>query len=384
GRINYDEYILHRTRVANGIIQIKNTVFQKLEISGHITHDFTKLEGVSKQQSSVRAEVHMLIEPGDDFNDLLRQMIYVHNDISVKSDFFVEKSQRFENYKKGLDDFLADKNVKWLLTVYPEEYRCRLNKRQEKELLEKLLLSGKRMICFESGFKLREHELNRDNSVIVIGTNHRQASQYLISHLAKNFLQKNLNVHIVSIAGPVGHSAADVRRAVNSEFFARLILNLRKNFGYLFSDEDHQEFWDSIIRLIGNIKELRFTLTELSSWRGEEADEIIDKWFTDSQLFSGYHTCFICADDNTAMVVRDAIENRTNKKLNELNVSLYGFDGISDMIEYLNTNKVGATMKVQLSEFCAVAAELIREYENDSKVIYQNEILIPSVIYPEY
>lgn len=214
GIIKYEEYIKHRTLVANGVIQIKNTVYQRIALSKHLMPDFSEKNSVSNL-SSKRDEVHLLIEPGDDFNDLLRQMIYVHTDISVKSDFFVEKSQRFENYKKGLDDFLADKKSKWLLTVYPEEHRCRLNKKQEQSLIEKLLLSGKRIICFESGFRLRKHPLNRDNSVIVIGTNHQQASQYLISHLAKNFLQKSLNVHIVSIAGPIGHSAADARRAVN-------------------------------------------------------------------------------------------------------------------------------------------------------------------------
>ena len=303
---------------------------------------------VSKEKSSVS---HLLIERGPQFSEMLRdQLLSYKQELKILSDFFEDNKEPFENYKVGLQRFLDDPDARWLVTVYPEEDRCRFRPDEEQKIISTLAEKGKHMVCFESGYRF----VGRTPFVAVIETDHETATRDLLLHLATEQLLGQTKVHFVTLSGPQSHSIVNKRRYLLSEFLARVV-TLQNNptaptFQY---NNNSKEFWDYVLRFVQMTDLIRLSSLPCNTWSRQVATEVVSKYINSLDISSEeIHTCFICVNDEVALGAKDAIESYIQKGMEEINVSIYGFDGILEMTKCLDAGMRGGTMRIQTDLMC--------------------------------
>jgi len=354
-----------------------------------------------KKQSTIRSSklkkfprddsFFMLIEDGPQFTNALRDELNRRTELNIIHDFFREEKTDYidhydpfekyydalSDYKNGFKRFLNNDETMWLLTVYPEEGRCYYDRKEEEENLQKLVAKDKFMICFESG-------QNIDNSnVILIETNHRDAMYNLIKHIAEHQLRNHPKIHVVFLPGPQRHSIVAKRRLIQYEFINKF-LRAKTDFHDLLKENWENEYahvWEPIIQCFTNVKILKITSLDFYQWNREVAKQMIKTNLTALNLRDeDFHTCFLCVNDEVALGVKDAIEENLSVDIAKTNTSLYGFDGIPEMVDCLKSGMQGATMKVRLDSFCKKVVQLVKQYKIEKAIRNRHFEILPCLI----
>ena len=318
----------------------------------------------AQQEEQLRGNGNYLLVSNESplTKELRRLLLARRSELGIECDPYGQKAQRFEDYKSGLFEFgdNVHPEVKWLFTVHPEDGWGRLSQKEEKELLDRLDRTGKRIVFFESGLGFLKHDAAcRKNNIFVIRTDYEAAVRDLISCKVVEFVRKSPCPHLVTLLGP-RCSVADERRRIYNEFLAGLQYNHGLTEMSAPPGADHRFWLDS--RLDLSSKMLRITSLTLDSWYRAEAEATVLR-FCGALQTKGYcfDTCFLCGNDDIALGARDAVRKlRGQNPVEERRVAFIGFDGTDGMLELLRAGVEAATMRVNLEEMCKRAAQLVR------------------------
>jgi len=305
----------------------------------------------TSRRTGSKGSSHLLIEKNPPFSELLRTELKSRSEkFNITSDYFEETNKPFnrDSYRAGIDRFLADSKAKWLLTVYPEERRCRFQPEEERALIAELERNGKFMVCFESGLPLIGHN---SDSVLVFETDQEGATEDLLLHLCDDVLPGQEKIHFVTLFGPKGHSIVDRRCHLQLEFLTR---TLTRQWGSRAPDPSKKSGanlpWEDMLGFARSSKPVHVSSLPSNSWSRQKAKTSVESSWRSLDLDNDdVHTCFICVNDDVAMGVREAIEAGIGPAA-DLNVSFYGFDGISEMTASLADGIRGCTMCVQFGQ----------------------------------
>ena len=175
-----------------------------------------------------KGETHLLISEESPFTrELKKRLIARKADLGIGYDAYgSEGRKQFQDYQQGLRDFLHDETSEWLFTVHPEDDHAVFSPQARKRLIDRLLATGKRMVCFESGTSLKRTHLTAGSlsPVVVIQTDYLRAVKDLIHHAVQQYLCASPQIQIVTLLGPPGNSAADERNWIYHEFVAAVPL----------------------------------------------------------------------------------------------------------------------------------------------------------------
>ncbi len=303
---------------------------------------------------------HILIEKKPPFSEALRAKLAARANFNITSDYFQESGNSFNklHYKDGLRRFLEDPDAKWLLTVYPEERRCRIETSDERDLITTLEERGKFMVCFESGL----HLMQLSEAIVVLETDQEAATEDLLLHLCDETLPGKEEIHFVTLFGPKGHSIVDRRCNIQLEFLTRSLLQQwgsragARAFGRHISNLP----WERLLGFARSSKPVHVSSLPSNSWSRRKARMSVEASWPSLDLENDdVHTCFLCANDDVAMGVMEAIESRGCSAAT-LNVSFYGFDGIPEMTQCLSAGVRGCTMKVQFGDMIDRLAAIMK------------------------
>jgi hypothetical protein len=296
------------------------------------------------------------------FTEKLRRLLLAsRKELGIEWDHYGQKAQTFKGYKNALFHFLdnAHPAAKWLFTVHLEDGWGRLNRHEERDLLERLDRTGKRIIFFESGLSFLKHDPScRKKNIFVIRTNYDTAVQELISEEVVKFVRKSPCAHFVTLLGP-RCSVADERRRIYNEFLAGL------QYSHGFSEMNASPGADERIWRYTNLdlssKVLRITSLTLDSWYRAEARAAVLKYCSPFDTQEGsFYTCFLCGNDDIALGARDAVlKLRGQQATKERRVAFIGFDGIDEFVNLVNAGLEAATMRVDLEGMCQRAVQIV-------------------------
>jgi hypothetical protein len=326
-----------------------------------------------RAKTSDGSEIHLLISNESPFSNRIRkELLEERKDqlgIKESNDYFREKERPYEDYEAGLKKFLKDKQAKWLLTIYPDEERVQID---TKALLDNLQLNGQRMVCFESGTKLLTSEWSsrKPPPVVCITTDHEASVKLLIRNWLCTRLKGVKKLHFISMLGPEKNSAADRRRAIYNEFLAHISLSrdlapICKRWDW--PNGNTSWHWNDIVELSNSPATLQTTFLWMKNWYRHDAkkimlEEVDSLNITDTTV----RTFFLCGNDDIALGIRDALVHKYGQPPNRDCISFVGFDGIDEMLNRLQGQIQGVTMRVGVDKMCDEVVNVInRKSEED-------------------
>lgn len=363
-----------------------NEIILELEnIIAHLNNNelnYSLIEKIVKEPVNSET-IWLLIEDGPGFSTELRNQIYSEfNDTKFKiRDYFREKktilnesSKALVKYHEAFQKFIFDRSAKWLLTVFPEEERSDLLSGDREEMLKQLIKNEKYMICFESGFSLLKPVKNKfnkqySNLKIICSDHKRSISNLLKSALIR--LKRDDRLHVIVVPGP-NNPIANERLEIKLEFIYTLLDVQTNHLNALAKSFESKGNFDVLIQNIENrFESVHISTLNFNSWDRFDAKDKISGIINNLSINdTNIHTCFLCVNDDVALGVGDAIkEFEENNKMLRANVSLFGFDGIQDMKEYISKGGYGGTMEVDFESFCKVAMDFINYHEKSTDIV---------------
>lgn len=332
-------------------------------------------------KSGILDKAFILIATETDFlKDLRRELRLQNNGTLGDRDFFGSEERKFEDYEIGWREFMTDSQTDCLVTVYPEEKRCVFSPKEQLEDLKSLSKTKKRVICFESGYRLWDmgKELAKQagtNPVWCVTTDHDHAVKQLIERIARDQLDRKEAIHFVAILGPARNPTADMRRRIYNEFLARI--TICRDLSPIckptpFAKKD--PYWDEVVSPGCACKVLTTTFLRTQSWYKKEAKEAVESVRPFLGDDPAAHICFLCGNDDMALGAKEALDSFPNRP-DPRNVSFVGYDGIRRMKDLL-ASVPGATVEVRIQDMCKGAVGILQGERSDQF------IKIPAKLYP--
>jgi hypothetical protein len=320
---------------------------------------------------------YVLLSPDTEFNQALwKELEKYKEDLEIIKFIDLSKismSDRFGRYKENLDDFIRDETAKWLFTIWPEDQRSIWLESDYEQYLEQLKKQEKYIICFESGMTWNKYQKEgSEKSVFIVRTEFSDAVKLLICHAIHYFLKKQKNINIVAILGPRNSPPAQERREIYNQFLEKLY----RSRGLYIKDSD---YWTGLMKELEHIQNIQTTYLEINNWDKQEAKELVKSIYSSLQgngIF--YQTCFLCGNDQIAIGVNEALREQLKNEYKDERFLYIGFDGISEMEEFMGRGMIGATMKVNFQTMCEKAIEIVKNPRLFMKIPLQP--LIPNQI----
>jgi DNA-binding LacI/PurR family transcriptional regulator len=185
-------------------------------------------------------------------------------------------------------------------------------------------------------------------------------------------LKKQKNINIVAILGPRNSPPAQERREIYNQFLEKLY----RSRGLYIKDSD---YWTGLMKELEHIQNIQTTYLEINNWDKQEAKELVKSIYSSLQgngIF--YQTCFLCGNDQIAIGVNEALREQLKNEYKDERFLYIGFDGISEMEEFMGRGMIGATMKVNFQTMCEKAIEIVKNPRLFMKIPLQP--LIPNQI----
>jgi ABC-type sugar transport system substrate-binding protein len=341
------------------------------------------IEEIGTQKAGEESQVggnYVLLSPDTEFNLALWKELEKYKEKLGITKFIDlrEKTppERFGSYKEYLDDFIIrdkDKEAKWLFTIWPEDRRSIWLESDYQQYLEQLRNQKKYIICFESGMTWNKYqEAASEKSVFIIRTEFSRAVRTLISYATDYFLKKQKNINIVAILGPQNSPPAQERREIYNQFLEKLY----HSRGLSIKDSDD---WTGLMKELEHIQNIQTTYLEINNWDKQEAKDLVKSIYSSlkgNSIF--YQTCFLCGNDQIAIGVNEALREQLKNEYKNERFLYIGFDGISEMEQFLQGGMIGATMKVNFQKMCKQAIKIIENPEQFMK--YPPQLLMPQQI----
>jgi hypothetical protein len=339
------------------------------EILKHIFPDYRELK--------VLGDTKILISTESDFTRELHtklcKKMKMEMQIKMENLYIPTKKSKksFEKtYMDGLEKFFNDKDAVLLYSVLFEEGNRTFKSDDARNLIDRLEKAKKKIIFFESGMNFLELVKDKkEKPIFVIKTNHKNAVEQLIEFVINEYMLKNKKIHFITILGPMNNPAAIERRTLFNDFLSQLVKN-RGLKDAMFKENINLDDPSAVLSHLNTIETLQITTLRINSWLRKDAQIIIENFYSEFPLpditsDNSFHHCFLCGNDDIALGVYDAIDNKSSKDVKNLNVSFIGFDGISEMVKGIENNNInGATIKVFIDEMCDKALEIKRDITN--------------------
>jgi hypothetical protein len=253
--------------------------------------------------------------------------------------------------------------------VQPEDgWAPRLSSSKEREILDKLASTGKKIAFFESGNRFLEYgAAPRRNNIFLIRTKYGAAVRNMITWAVEQHfgpvarLRDRACMHIVMVHGPA-NPAANERRRVYTEFAACL----QADQGLSGSEPPSRVEWEELCSPLSNC-ELYVTSTIQKSWFRDEAKAAVLRHAKRIALASdGERACFFCGNDDMALGAVDAMrELKEEQAVANGQIAFCGFDGLEEFTQRIRRPGEfdgfrGATARVNRSRMRDVAVELVK------------------------
>ena len=366
GVLSPNEQGVRKTQLLGQLLDLIDTFFKQ------------KPKPQDKQKKAVTQgqKVWFLFEDGPGFTTTLRNKLYPSlNKLGFEvMDFFRERKafrSTYENaldyYDVGLQEFFVDKNSKWILTVYPEEERNESMKISgQRKILRELKSRNKYMICFESGDGFKKILRDPYYYLKIIESTHENSMRNMIRHLV-SYLEQEQRIHLVIMPGPKMNPIANRRLQIIFDFVVGMLNEqLNRAVSLTQGSLEYQQIHISIKNYKPNLKSIHISTPDFNSWDRFKSKNAIESIVSSLNIADkNVHTSFLCVNDDVALGVLDALKDyKKRKNIDYVNISIFGFDGIEEMIEVLddNTNDIrGGTMKVDFDLFCGKAVKLIEQ-----------------------
>lgn len=384
GILSNNEESSESLRIKNSLLQLIDEVFASKSL---LSEDLIEK---STENGRMVENIWFLIEDGPGFSTKLRNALYekladysfnVRDYFREEKTYLADSNDALKLYYNAFLEFISDKSAKWLLTVFPEEERSSFLFRHEKRILDLLEKHNKFMICFESGYRLKAKAEDTFKFLKIIGSDHEWSIYLLLKCLIKQ-VENQERLHLVIIPGPKKNPIANERLKIKLEFAATLLSEqINHVINLIPSLEYESKFKDLIKSLERRFKSVHISTPYFNSWDRFEAKnkilEIIENLSIDDKKI---HTAFLCVNDDVALGVKDAIDDfRTQHNRIHENVSIFGFDGISEMKEYISNGGIGGTMEVNIDYFCEAALKYISNKE-PLDVSVEHKIVATSIV----
>ncbi|SJM90169.1 alpha/beta fold hydrolase [Crenothrix polyspora] len=305
----------------------------------------------------------LILEEKTNFSKKLKNELFNNYICTNKNYHDVTRTDLGRLYRTYLDVFIKS-NERYLLTIHIEEGKDCLFEPFENKFLDDLKNKDKHMICFESGYNLR----NKSSQVMTIESNHEQAIINLLDNMLDKLLDIKLDkVYFVTLLGPQKHSIIEKRRNKQLEFLNYILLAKNNHATPEKTFDYNPEFKVKIEKFLIKFKNIRISSTPCG-WRMKEIIdnkelinigivEILNEYFEQSNILEQGNIkddkciCFICVNDDMVIDVKDYI-NREFPRINlkKSNIYFYGFDGTDEMIKALESEIKGATVQVDFSK----------------------------------
>ena len=312
---------------------------------------------------------YLLLSTKSDFTKQLSELLIIEDALGIGYSYG-ESPKNFEDFKAGLWQFLdsEDKEAKWLFTVQPEDaWSPRLANSEEREILDKLARTGRKIVFFESGQRFLDYgSAPKRNNIFLINTKYEPATRELIrwvveQHFAATPHRDNRPcAHLVMMHGP-SSPAANVRRRTYTEFSTGLLFD----HGLAGSEPPFDVQWEELYGPLCKF-DLRLTSVILSSWSRDEARQRASDYGGTFGVQSGIcRTCFICGNDDIALGALDALREPFDEDIRNGNIAFCGFDGLDAFTSLLRPSAGsscvrGATAKVDLAKMKDVAIDIVK------------------------
>ncbi|MBI9062761.1 MAG: metallophosphoesterase [Marinilabiliaceae bacterium] len=296
--------------------------------SGKLYFDLPRKEASYKgnEKNSPYVDAFLLFEKGPQFYKELRtHLIAVFKKLGKVYDYMEEISPEEQSnfgvlYNAGLHAFYNSK-AKWLFTVYPKEHRYALSEDEEDDLIAKLEKENRYMICYESGEEL----CKKSDRVYSLVTDHTKGASNLCEFMEKVW-EDEKKIRILTLPGPSNHPEVKKRNSIIGKFLGQKLFSGKNN-----------------LMILSN---------KFESWERVDATCIADEYLEFLKIEDdNIHNTFICVNDEVALGIIDSIQKGCYRKPNQLNLSIFGFDGISEMCNYFNESLRGGTMKISWDGF---------------------------------
>ncbi len=287
---------------------------------------------------------------------------------------YSEAPKNFDDYLSSVRAFLKDKSEssKWLFTVQPEDaWSPRLSNSLEREILDRLADTGKKIVFFESGGRFLEYgPAPKRNNIFLIRTKYAVAVRQMIAwavehHLAPGArLPDRSSIHIVMMHGP-SSPAANERRRVYTEFCSCLQFDQ----GLIGTEPPRSLEWEGLYSPLCNF-DVHVTSIIQDSWLRDEARRATLRHGSRLGVDSNERICFFCGNDDMALGAVDAMHDlKADDALRTGRIAFCGFDGLGEFPWKVRQpgnegGFRGATAKVNLLKMREIAAELVKTAGN--------------------
>ena len=294
-------------------------------------------------QTGTVEKLHLLVEYGPTFcEDLRSGLSYSKFAHSAQVTDYLKQNHNPDhpplgNYFFGMEEFLSDPHAKWLLTVIPEEDRLPIPKDRFTQWAKELEKNDKYMVCIESGVQFSNYVNNQTTNprVFVIRTHHKECAVVAAKHMREIWGTQS-ELRVLVLPGPNVNSSVSNRNEIYSRFFGNLAMQVAKK-----SNDDHSQWSDQWL-------DFRIMCQPFPDWDRSRAKNIVIKLNTQLELENdAIHKSFVCANDDVAMGVCDAVsELVASKELSKLNISVFGYDGTEELTQSLKRGMSGGTTSI--------------------------------------